>query len=108
MFIAQKPTQKAKENKEMSKYVPKKKKQGKSPEIGTNETELHGYDSLGREFKIIGNDKLNKFKKMKHEQQGAWVVQSIKYLTLGFGSGHDLMVLGLSPALGSMISMEST
>lgn len=25
MFIAQKPTQKAKENKEMSKYVPKKK-----------------------------------------------------------------------------------
>ena len=24
---------------------------------------------------------------------GAWVAQSVKYLTLGFSSGHDLMVL---------------
>ena len=34
---------------------------------------------------------------------GAWVVQSGKYLTLDFGSGHDLKVVRSSSAL----SMES-
>ena len=29
----------------------------------------------------------------------------VKHLTLGFGSNHDLMVVGLSPALGSMLGM---
>ena len=36
-----------------------------------------------------------------------WVVQSVKHPTLGFGSGHDLRVLGWSPMLGSLLSGES-
>ena len=28
---------------------------------------------------------------------GTWVAQSVKYLTLGFGSGHDLMVCEVKP-----------
>ena len=30
--------------------------------------------------------------------KGAWVAQSVKCLTLDFGSGHDLMVVRSSPA----------
>ena len=29
--------------------------------------------------------------------RGAWVAQSVKRLTLGFGSGHDLRVRGFEP-----------
>ena len=29
--------------------------------------------------------------------RGAWVAQLVKCLTLGFGSGHDLMVRGTEP-----------
>ena len=32
--------------------------------------------------------------------RGAWVVQLVKHLTVGFGSGHDLSVQGLSPLMG--------
>jgi len=35
------------------------------------------------------------------------VAQSVGRLTLGFGSGHDLRVLGLSPMSGSALSTES-
>ena len=35
------------------------------------------------------------------------MAQSVEHPTLGFGSGHDLRVMGLSPALGSMLSGES-
>ena len=38
---------------------------------------------------------------LKTLQSGAWMAQSAKSLTLGFGSGRDLGVLGLSPMLGS-------
>ena len=38
---------------------------------------------------------------------GAWVAQSVKHLTLDFGSGHDLRVMRLSPSLGSTLGMES-
>ena len=31
---------------------------------------------------------------------GAWVSQSVKPLTLGFSSGHDLPVRGLRPNVG--------
>ena len=37
---------------------------------------------------------------------GAWVAQSVERLTLDFSSGHDLRVMGSSPALGSVLSME--
>ena len=33
--------------------------------------------------------------------------QLIEHLTLGFGSGPDLMVMGLSLVSGSMLSLES-
>ena len=31
---------------------------------------------------------------------GAWVAQSVKRLTLGFGSGYDLVVCGFEPHIG--------
>ena len=36
----------------------------------------------------------------------AWVAQSGKCLTLDFGSGHDLRVMRLSPALDSVLGVE--
>ena len=35
---------------------------------------------------------------------GLWVAELVKHLTLDFGSGRDLMVMRLSPALGSVLS----
>ena len=32
--------------------------------------------------------------------QGAWVAQSVKHLTLGFSSGHDLMDCEFEPHIG--------
>lgn len=37
---------------------------------------------------------------------GAWVTQLAKCLTLGFGSGHDIGVMGRSPTSHSMLSTE--
>ena len=31
---------------------------------------------------------------------GTWVAQSVKHLTLDFGSGHDLMVYDIKPHIG--------
>ena len=39
--------------------------------------------------------------------RGAWVAQSVKNLTLDFGSGHDLRILRSSPMLGFVLSVES-
>ena len=38
---------------------------------------------------------------------GAWVAQSVKRPTLDFGSGHDLMVADIKPALGSALKALS-
>ena len=38
---------------------------------------------------------------------GTWVAQSVKYPILGFGSGHDLAIVGSSPKPGSVLSSES-
>ena len=35
------------------------------------------------------------------------VAQSVECLTLGFGLGHDLRVMGLSPESGSVLGGES-
>lgn len=35
------------------------------------------------------------------------MVQSNEHLAIGFCSGRDLRVVGLSPALGSVLSVES-
>ena len=42
----------------------------------------------------------------KKENGGAWVAQSVKRPTLDFGSGHDLIIVRLSPAVGSVLSVE--
>ena len=39
-------------------------------------------------------------------QRGSWVVQSVKHPTPGFGSGHNLRVVRLSPSSGSTLSLE--
>ena len=44
---------------------------------------------------------LNNWKK-----EGARVAQSVKRLTLDFGSGHDLTVVRSSPMLGSVLGMK--
>ena len=36
--------------------------------------------------------------------EGAWGAQSVKRPTLGFGSGHDLTVVGSSPMSGSVLT----
>ena len=43
----------------------------------------------------------------KQKYWGAQVAQSVKYWTLGLGSGCDLRVVGSSLALGSVLSGES-
>ena len=40
-------------------------------------------------------------------EQSAWVVQLVKCLTLGFGSGHDFRVVRSSLMYGSVLSVES-
>ena len=35
------------------------------------------------------------------------MAQSVECQALGFGSGHDLRVVGSSPTLGSVLSRES-
>ena len=46
--------------------------------------------------------------KRKHlKKGGAWVTQSVKHLTLGFGSGHDLTVFGLSPTSSFALTVWS-
>ena len=40
-------------------------------------------------------------------KRGTWVAQSVKRLTLGFGSGHDLMVRGFKPHTGSVLTTQS-
>ena len=35
----------------------------------------------------------------KHNLAGTWVDQSVKYLALGFGSGHDLKVHEFEPCI---------
>ena len=37
---------------------------------------------------------------------GTWVAQSVEHPTLDFDSGHDPRVMGSSPALGPVLSME--
>ena len=36
-------------------------------------------------------------KNLNGKARGTWVAQSVKHLTLGFGSGHDLMIRGFEP-----------
>ena len=44
----------------------------------------------------------------KPPSRGAWVAHPVGCLTLDFGSGRDIRVMGSSPLAGSMLSAEST
>jgi len=48
-----------------------------------------------------------KIPQLKKNGRDTWVALSVKHQTLDFSSGHDLRVLGSSPASGSMLSGES-
>ena len=54
------------------------------------------------------NEKIQKSKcSNKKAKGGTWVAQSVEYLTLVFGSGHDLRVVRSGPILGPRLSVES-
>ena len=69
--------------------------------VGLEKQLLTGYHALvDMEHLTMGHQVVIKARIIQPEpssvrllsQGGAWVAQSVKYLTLGFGSGHDLTV----------------
>lgn len=38
--------------------------------------------------------------------RGTWMAESVKHLTLGFGSGHELRVMRSNPTLDAMLTAE--
>ena len=58
-----------------------------------------------KEYLVVINSKRRKIVKT-HMQWGAWIAQSVKCLTLDFGSGHVLRVLRSSLASGFTSGME--
>ena len=53
-----------------------------------------------------GSSQINE-KILNKEKKDTRVAQSVKCLTLGFGSGHDSRVVRSSPEAGSTLSSES-
>ena len=45
--------------------------------------------------------------KLQDRRRSAWVALLVEHLTLDFSPGHDRRIVGLSPELGSMLSMQS-
>ena len=43
---------------------------------------------------------LKLYREQREKARGTWVAQSVKHLTLGFCSGHDLMVHEFKPRIG--------
>ena len=59
--------------------------------------------------KVGFNGKIADTDENEMSSSGAWVAQSVKRLTLDFGSGHDLMVCGFKPSIKLCAdSMETT
>ena len=44
--------------------------------------------------------------KNKRKMRGAWVAQSVKHLSLNFGSGHDLKALRSNPVIRLLAEEE--
>jgi len=69
---------------------------------------------LARIFKYVSYEIKKIFRwtgpvlELRRQDRDAWVAQTVKCLTLDLSSGLDLRVLSSSPALGSMLGMEST
>ena len=56
---------------------------------------------------FISSEKVFLYFILKNHFTSAWVAQSVKYLTLDFGLGHDLRVVRSSSALGSSLNRDS-
>ena len=56
---------------------------------------------------LAGAQKLQYFNNINISHWGTWVTQSVKDLTLDFGSGHDLSFMRLSLSLGSGLRVWS-
>ena len=67
-----------------------------------------GFDKVQHPFTIKALNKVGSYLNIRKAiYGGTWVPQSVKHLTPGFSSGHDLRVIRLSPMLGSVLSEES-
>ena len=42
----------------------------------------------------------------KKDQRGAWLAQSVEHPALDFSSGHEPKIVGSSPALGFVLTLE--
>ena len=71
---------------------------------------------MGTEFQLCkvkrilemeGGNALNAIELYTQQWWAAWVAQLMKHLTLDFGSGHDLMVRGIKPCMGSLWTAQS-
>ena len=49
---------------------------------------------------LIPSTTISQLLSLKINLRGTWVAESIKHLTLHFGTGHDLMVCGFEPCIG--------
>ena len=49
----------------------------------------------------------NEHRIQKIKDKDTWVAELVKHLTLDFSTGHDLIVVGSTPALGSALDMEA-
>ena len=90
----------------MIKSITKKNKQNKNTKPKPTDKELL---DLNSEIIVLSSqDILHIMCILKtNHYRGTWVAQSIKHSTLGFGSGHDLKVLGWSPVASSSLRAES-
>ena len=52
-----------------------------------------------------GTDSIDSYQNEIWGTWGAWVAQLVECLTLDFGPGHDLRVVGSSPRSGSVLGM---
>ena len=62
--------------------------------------------SIVAEIISISSREGNILEEGAHYFWGTWVAQLVKHLTLDYGSGHDLRILGWSPVAGSMLREE--
>ena len=59
------------------------------------------YQHFGDAAKAVSRGKFVALKCInRKKKRGTWVAQLVKHPTLGFGSGHDLMVCGFGPHIG--------
>ena len=68
---------------------------------GRGTAESWGTDGRWREQEGMGQlgDKRRPLRGVRNLCRGTWVAQSVKHLTLDFGSGHDLMVCEFEPCV---------